>query len=140
MDLQDLCESLLEQYIDAALDRHIDCGLDLRQPVTVQAHALWLRELLANLIGNALRYTPEGGEITLRCGIRQPPRPRWPASGADRALPQAFVEVEDNGPGIAPEHREQVFKRSTACPAPRARAPASGWRLRAKSRTATRAS
>ncbi len=111
VDLQDLCESLLEQYIDAALDRHIDLGLDLQQPVTVQAHALWLRELLANLIGNALHYTPEGGEITLRCGIRQPPRPRWPASGADRALPQAFVEVEDNGPGIAPEHREQVFER-----------------------------
>ena len=119
VDLQDLCESLLEQYIDAALDKNIDFGLDLQQPVTVQAHALWLRELLSNLLVNALHYTPEGGEITLRCGIRQPPRTRWAASSAGRALPQAFVEVEDNGPGIPPEHREQVFERFYRMPGTR---------------------
>jgi two-component system sensor histidine kinase TctE len=55
-----------------------------------------LRELLGNLIDNALRYTPQGGRITVR--LR-------------RDAEHAVVEVEDSGPGIAAADRALVFER-----------------------------
>ena len=57
-----------------------------------------LRELLSNLIDNALRYTPAGGSVTVR--VRR-----------DGAGGPALLEVEDTGPGIAPSERERVFER-----------------------------
>src|SRR5262245_6902315 len=51
---------------------------------------------LSNLIANALRYTPRGGEVTL-------------AASADDGVVR--VSVADTGPGIAPEQRERIFER-----------------------------
>ena len=55
-----------------------------------------LREMLTNLVDNAIRYTPEGGRITVRCG--------WQAGAP-------FAEVEDSGAGIDPDERRRVFER-----------------------------
>ena len=56
-----------------------------------------LRELLSNLIDNALRYTPAGGSVTVRVrGHQGEP---------------GYLEVEDTGPGIAKAERERVFER-----------------------------
>ena len=57
----------------------------------------WLRRMLENLVDNAIKYTPAGGEIrvTSRSG---------PSGEAD-------VIVADNGPGIAAEHRARIFER-----------------------------
>lgn len=95
VELKDLCEAMLETHLDAAAAKRIDLGLDA-QPVQVTGHGWLLRELMANLVDNAVKYTPQGGSITIRCGRR----------GA-----QAFVEVEDDGPGIAPEERQRVLER-----------------------------
>lgn len=59
-----------------------------------------MREALSNLIDNAVKYVPAGGRITVRAGGE--------AMG-HRGM--AVVMVEDNGPGIAPARREEVFKR-----------------------------
>jgi two-component system sensor histidine kinase TctE len=55
-----------------------------------------LQELLANLIHNAIEYAGRGAHVTVR-------------TGSDDA--RARLEVEDDGPGIAPEDRERVFAR-----------------------------
>lgn len=52
--------------------------------------------LLRNLLENAMRYTPEGGHIELRCGMQQQ---------------QAVLEISDDGPGIPAAMRERVFER-----------------------------
>ncbi|KRB64174.1 ATP-binding protein [Noviherbaspirillum sp. Root189] len=55
-----------------------------------------LRVLLANLVENAIRYTPQGGRITVTVRASQE---------------EAIAEVQDNGPGIPPDHLERVFDR-----------------------------
>jgi PAS domain S-box-containing protein len=61
----------------------------------VRADKVRLRQIVLNLLSNALNYTPEGGRITLR------------ASQKDASL---VVEVEDNGPGIAEEKQQHMFE------------------------------
>ncbi|HWQ12655.1 MAG TPA: HAMP domain-containing sensor histidine kinase [Roseiflexaceae bacterium] len=71
----------------------IDAPQDL--PDLTADHRL-LRRVLLNLVSNAIKHTRERTSITLR------------ARSAGRAL---VIEVEDNGPGIAPEHLERIFDR-----------------------------
>jgi heavy metal sensor kinase len=66
---------------------------------TAQAWAdhLILRQVLVNLIDNAIKFSPYGGSIAVRI--------------ARRGTQNVSIEVEDSGPGIAPEHRDKVFDR-----------------------------
>jgi len=98
VELTDLLESAASDFLDTALQKNIDLGFEAA-PAQIQGSGWMLRELLANLIDNALRYTPEGGHVTVRCGTD------------DHA--QTYLEVEDNGPGIPEAAREKVFKRFT---------------------------
>lgn len=95
VDLKLLSEQTAESFVDPALARDIDLGFEL-DAVAVPGNSRLLREMLANLVDNALRYTPHGGTVTVRCGQR------------DNA---AFLEVEDNGPGIPVDERERIFDR-----------------------------
>jgi two-component system sensor histidine kinase TctE len=97
VDLKELCETLLEAHLDAAAAKQIDLGLEA-QAVHVTGHEWLLRELLGNLLDNALKYTPAGGCVTLRCA-RQ---------GADDV---PFLEVEDDGPGVPLADRQRVLER-----------------------------
>ena len=95
VDLKSLCEDTLESHLDAATTRRIDLGLDA-QPVQVMGHEWLLRELLSNLVDNAVKYSYEGGAVTIRCGRR----------GSE-----AFLEVEDDGPGVAPDEMPRILER-----------------------------
>ena len=95
VDLKALCEDTLEHQLDAATARRIDLGLDA-QPVRVMGHEWLLRELLANLVDNAVKYSHENGSVTIRCGRR----------GSE-----VFLEVEDDGPGVAMAERPRILER-----------------------------
>ena len=56
MDLKDSCETLLGAYLNATEGKQIDLGLDV-QAVHIDGHDWLLRELLCNLLDNALKYT-----------------------------------------------------------------------------------
>jgi two-component system sensor histidine kinase TctE len=100
VDLQELCESMLESHLDAATAKDIDLGLEAAEAHT-SGHTWLLRELLGNLVDNAIRYTQRGGRVTLRCG--------WcPAPGGGQ---QPFLEVEDNGPGVPEAERARMLER-----------------------------
>ena len=85
-----------------AVARGIDLGLDAPQALADLSHvrgdADALQTLFGNLVDNALKYTPHGGHVDVRLVSAAP--------GAG-----TVVEVEDNGPGIAPSERERVFDR-----------------------------
>jgi two-component system sensor histidine kinase TctE len=95
LDLAALVEESVQHCVDRAVSRGIDLGFELA-PLPIAGDRFLLRDLIDNLVDNALRYTPAHGAVTVRC-LRD---------GADGVL-----EVEDSGPGIAAAERERVFSR-----------------------------
>ncbi|HJV61989.1 MAG TPA: sensor histidine kinase N-terminal domain-containing protein [Albitalea sp.] len=93
--LHELVEQSASLFLDQALAKGIDLGFEPGR-ATVRGVPWLLREALANLIDNALRYTPAGGVVTVSSGVVGA-RPR--------------LAVVDSGPGIAPAERERVFER-----------------------------
>lgn len=96
VDLSAAALRCVEQLAALADRRGIDLGLEAAQPVFVMAQPALLDALVSNLLDNALRYTQQGGRVTV--GVRE-------TEG------RVVLTVEDNGPGIAPEVRERVFER-----------------------------
>ncbi len=95
VDLRELARAQIE-----ALRPHLDAkALTIEprlDPVTVRGDRARLGQVLANLLGNAVKFTPEGGRIIVRVDS---------ADGLGR------ISVADSGPGIPPEERERVFDR-----------------------------
>ena len=81
---------------DLAIARNIDLSLDAMPGILVRGDGEALRTLVRNLVDNAVRYTPPGGSVQVRCRI---------------AAEGALLEVTDSGPGIAAADRERVFDR-----------------------------
>jgi len=100
VDLEALATDAVAQYLDRSLHARIDLGAETEPARTLGS--LWLlRELLGNLVDNALAYTPAGGRVTVRSGV----------AGA-----VAFLEVEDDGPGIPADQRAHVRERFRRLP------------------------
>jgi two-component system, OmpR family, sensor histidine kinase TctE len=96
LDLGLLASNVTMEWVPRALEKDIDLGFEApRAPVVMQGDASRLKDLLDNLIDNAVRYTPHHGQITV--SVSDDGRPR--------------LAVTDNGPGIPPEQRERVFER-----------------------------
>ena len=97
IDLRQVVQGCTLEWVQMALEKDIDLGYEASdKALPLLCDAPSLGEMLNNLIDNAIRYTPHGGHITVSTAH---------SSG------YAALCVEDNGPGIAPEHRERVFER-----------------------------
>jgi two-component system sensor histidine kinase TctE len=95
VDLKGIVGGEADAWLRQSLTRDIDLGFEL-DSAPVQGDALLLREALSNLVHNAIEYSNRGGRVTVRTGRRNG---------------HAFLEVEDDGPGIAAEERERVLER-----------------------------
>ena len=95
IELAPLVASISEDMAPIAQQKSISITHNA-QPAQLDGMEDAIRLMVTNLTDNAIRYTPEGGRIELRCFTR---------NGL------SVVEVCDNGPGIAPEERQRVFDR-----------------------------
>jgi two-component system sensor histidine kinase TctE len=119
VDMAQLVRESVSDCVPLALRKGIDLGVDLAEVATteraesgvyLEGSQVLLRELLANLVDNAIKYTPAGGQVTviLRCTTWQR-EPQDGVQGSD--IECAVLSVMDNGPGIAAEERAKVFQR-----------------------------
>jgi two-component system sensor histidine kinase TctE len=97
LELDRLAREATAEWVGKALDAHLDLGFETSDDaIRIRGNAELLRELLDNLIDNALHYTPAGGNITVRVA---------------RHGQGCLLEVEDDGRGIVPAERERVLER-----------------------------
>lgn len=96
VDLRAIAQLALADVAPAAQARRMDVGLLESNATTVPGNAEALRMLVRNLLDNAIKYTPLGGQVDLQVRTE-----------GDHAV----LTVEDSGPGIAPEHRARVMQR-----------------------------
>lgn len=94
--LDELAASVVADRTQFAIAKRIDLGIAQSHRAMVEGDPDALRTLLANLIDNALRYTPENGQVNVLVGETQ-------------ARP--WLDVADNGPGIPADERARVFDR-----------------------------
>ena len=95
--LADLVRQAVADHATLAAAKNIDLGVAASDPAACAiGDGDALSTLLANLLGNAVRFTPVGGRIDVSCGI---------------AGQRAYLEVVDSGPGIPLAERERVFDR-----------------------------
>ena len=101
IDLVDVISEAIQESLPRSLDKRIDLGYEGPQagqaPSTLEGNGTLLKEMVRNLIDNAINYTPEGGQVTARLL-------------ADRFSGSLVLLVEDTGPGIPPAERELVFQ------------------------------
>jgi signal transduction histidine kinase len=105
--LNDLVSDLEEELAPLAIANSIDLRLEIPdKPLYVNGDSDRLYQAIANLINNAIQYTPAGGIVLIRL------------TAVDR---QAIVSVRDNGVGIAAEDLPHIFDRFYRVQADRAR-------------------
>jgi two-component system OmpR family sensor kinase len=111
---------LLEIAADTIRDAHVrnpsrKVELATFEPVTVDGDEYQLRQLAANVIGNALQHTPATAGITVRVTTSGTPLSRGEVTASVGIMPTtavvAVIEIADTGPGIAPEHTQHIFER-----------------------------
>ncbi len=100
LDLHALVRDLVGMMGQRALEKSLELRLEQSSRVVryLRGDEIRLRQSLVNLLGNAIKFTREGA-VTLRLD-----------AGPDPSEPRLRIEVEDTGPGIAPEDQARVFE------------------------------
>lgn len=98
IDMDDLIADILTEIQYLAVERHITLTyLCKRTPPPVRGDSLQLKRVIANLIHNALNYTPSGGQVQIQ--LKEQP------------VGLLLVDVSDTGPGIPEDSLENIFNR-----------------------------
>jgi signal transduction histidine kinase len=106
LDLAGLAGNVIDQLRVLADEKQQDLTLRAAVPVHAMGDPALVRQALTNVIHNAIKYTPNGGAITVEAKM-----------GSGRAV----IEVRDTGPGIPATHRDRIFDRFYRVDASRSR-------------------
>jgi two-component system phosphate regulon sensor histidine kinase PhoR len=89
-------DAVLATLQPRAAEKKIALSSDPPGEIKLAAERAAVEQILTNLVDNAIKYTPEGGKVSVR---------------AERAGAHVRLVVEDTGPGVAPEHHARLFER-----------------------------
>jgi PAS domain S-box-containing protein len=95
LDVSSVLREVVADFAPAMAPRSISVELDLRTGPPLEADDLRFRQIIENLVGNAVKFGPDGGQITVACTVE----------GEDW-----LVDVADEGPGMPLEERDRVFE------------------------------
>ena len=112
--IHDLLQKLIELFGPAAEDRHLALSIEQGLDLMLNVDRELLTQAVANLLDNALAYTPKGGAITVR----------WQADGTG-----AIISVDDTGPGVHPAEMQSIWERYNRGSAAISRSPGIGLGL-----------
>lgn len=111
VDLAQAIEQTLRTYQLNAKDKGIELVQELASDLpSVLGHYDLLLQVLANLVGNALKFTKTGGKVAIRAYLLQNIQEHSPHNH-HTSPPQVRLEISDTGIGIDPEDQEAIFER-----------------------------
>jgi signal transduction histidine kinase len=96
--LDELVQRSVDMFQGIAEQRGVSLHAQTPQPITVRGNRVHLREVIHNLLDNALKFTPEGGSVSVE--LKAPP-----------GSPRVELSVRDTGEGIPPQDLPKVFER-----------------------------
>jgi signal transduction histidine kinase len=96
IDLSAICADLFEFYEPLAESKSIKMTLETQSPVQILGDSDLMREAVSNLIGNAIKFTPDNGAVSI-------------SVTREDGLP--FVRVRDSGIGVEPGEHDKIFQR-----------------------------
>jgi two-component system OmpR family sensor kinase len=96
IDLKELVLSIISDFVPMSTRDGVDLAVAVKESIRIKASDAEVRLLFANLIENAIRYTPRGGNVEV---------------SIERACPNARVEIRDSGIGIPEDALPRIFDR-----------------------------
>jgi two-component system OmpR family sensor kinase len=96
IDLAELASNTAEQFVPVASEKQVSLSYHLPEPVEIQGDRVRLKQVIVNLLDNAIKYTPSGRKVDLRVEARDK---------------RACLSVSDNGGGIPESELPYVFDR-----------------------------
>jgi signal transduction histidine kinase len=96
IDLNRLAEEALQSFSNLGFEKRLEENLHNDKPLNISADKDAVYQCIHNLIDNALKYSPDGSQVTV---------------GSGKQDSEIFLRVSDCGPGIAPEERELIFEQ-----------------------------
>jgi len=112
-NLQEIVSNATDPMEAAFRDRGVNLQVELASDLPqVMVDPARIGHVFSNLLGNALKYTPPGGEVRVTSGMGVPPMPENDGHGRDaHATEQVEISVQDTGPGIPAQHMGRIFER-----------------------------
>jgi two-component system phosphate regulon sensor histidine kinase PhoR len=104
--LAPLADGVLELFKEKAAEKSVALGADVPERLRANADRRALEQILVNLLDNAVKFTPQGGRVTLL---------------GDGLGPTVMLSVVDTGPGVDPQHQARLFERFYRADAGRSR-------------------
>jgi heavy metal sensor kinase len=105
VSLDEIVMQVYEQMEGLARRKQVSLDIAAMEEAAVSGDGLWLGQIITNLVNNALKYTPEGGAVTISLTVCNEPTEDGPLT------PMARVAIADTGPGIPAEHLPRIFDR-----------------------------
>jgi signal transduction histidine kinase len=96
IDLSSICTELFEFFEPLATSKSVRMTLETQSPVQILGDSDLMREAVSNLIGNAIKFTPENGAVSI---------------SVSREAGRPIVRVRDTGIGVEPAERDKIFQR-----------------------------
>jgi two-component system phosphate regulon sensor histidine kinase PhoR len=96
VDLANVARESLVQHEHAVTEKNIDLQVQMDESIVVHGDREAVRQVIDNLLGNAIKYTPDGGGVTF---------------GIKKEQNYAVLTVTDTGVGIPSEHHGRIFER-----------------------------